>query len=110
MIFGNVVVMAEFEREMIAERMVAGMRAAKRRSRQVGRPRKLPRKLDHARQLIAEGNETQAGAAAVLGVGVATLIRVLKAVDDFGGSPARGKLQAALRAGKLGRHAGGSSP
>jgi DNA invertase Pin-like site-specific DNA recombinase len=46
--------------------------------RHVGRPRKLTsHKLDHARQLIAEGKETQAGAAALLGVGVATLRRAL---------------------------------
>ena len=66
--------MAEFEREMISERTVAGMQAGKRRGRHVGRPRKLTdHKLDHARGLIAEGKETQAGAAALLGIGVATL-------------------------------------
>jgi DNA invertase Pin-like site-specific DNA recombinase len=64
---------------MISERTVAGMPAAKRRGRHVGRPRKLtPHRLDHARQLIGEGKETQAGAAALLGVGVATLRRALK--------------------------------
>jgi DNA invertase Pin-like site-specific DNA recombinase len=78
MIFGILAVMAEFEREMISERTVAGMQAAKRRSRHVGRPPKLtPHKVAHARQLIAEGKETQAGAAALLGVGVATLRRAL---------------------------------
>jgi DNA invertase Pin-like site-specific DNA recombinase len=79
MIFGILAVMAEFEREMISERTAAGMAAAKRRGRHVGRPPKLtPYKLDHARRLIAEGKETQAGAAALLGVGVATLRRALK--------------------------------
>ena len=71
--------LAEFERSLISERTSAGMQAAKRRGRHVGRPPKLtPHKLDHARQLIAEGKETQAGAAALLGVGVATLRRRLK--------------------------------
>jgi DNA invertase Pin-like site-specific DNA recombinase len=77
MIFGILAVMAEFE-EMISERTVAGMKAAKRRGRHVGRPPKLTaHEIGHARQLIAEGNETQAGAAALLGVGVATLRRAL---------------------------------
>src|SRR4051812_16260849 len=76
-------VMAEFEREMISERTVAGMQAAKRRGRYVGRPPKLtPHKIDHARQLIADGKETQAGAAALLGVGVATLRRALNGKRD----------------------------
>jgi DNA invertase Pin-like site-specific DNA recombinase len=79
MIFGILAVMAEFEREMISERTVAGMQAAKRRGRHVGRPPKLtPHKIDHARQLIADGKETQAGAAALLGVGVATLRLALR--------------------------------
>jgi DNA invertase Pin-like site-specific DNA recombinase len=101
MIFGILAVMAEFERELMSERTSAGMKAAKRRGRHVGRPPKLtPHKIDHARQLIAEGNETKAGAAALLGVGVATLRRALNAHDDPGGSPARGKRRASVRAGK----------
>jgi len=94
-------VMAEFEHEMISERTMAGMKAAKRRGRHVGRPRKLtPHKLDHARQLIAEGRETKAGAAALLGVDAVTLRRALKGPDDLGGSPARGRCPASVRAGK----------
>jgi DNA invertase Pin-like site-specific DNA recombinase len=70
--------LAEFERSLISERTSAGMKAAKRRGRHVGRPLKLtPHKIDHARQLIAEGKETKAGAATLLGVGVATLRRAL---------------------------------
>jgi len=41
MIFGILAVMAEFERELMSERTVAGMAAAKRRGRHVGRPRKV---------------------------------------------------------------------
>src|SRR6266850_4291774 len=41
MIFGILAVMAEFEREMISERTVAGMKAAKRRGQHLGRPPKL---------------------------------------------------------------------
>jgi DNA invertase Pin-like site-specific DNA recombinase len=79
MIFGILAVMAEFERELMSERTIAGMAAAKRRGRHVGRPPKLtPHKLDRARQLIAEGAENRAGAAALLGVHVKTLRRALK--------------------------------
>jgi DNA invertase Pin-like site-specific DNA recombinase len=71
---------------------MAGMRAAKRRGRHVGRPRKLtPHKLDHARQLIAEGKETRAGAAALLGVDAVTLRRALKGPDDLASSLHKGK-------------------
>src|SRR5689334_17578931 len=41
MIFGILAVMAEFEREMISERTVSGMKAAKSRGVRVGRPPKL---------------------------------------------------------------------
>jgi len=79
MIFGILAVMAEFEREMISERTKAGMAAAKRRGRHVGRPRKLTaHKLDHARELIGDGTENRAGAAALLGVHVKTLRRALR--------------------------------
>jgi DNA invertase Pin-like site-specific DNA recombinase len=93
-ILGVFAALAEFERELIRERTRAGMAAAKRRGRHVGRPRKLtPHKIDHARQLIADDRETRAGAAALLGVDAVTLRRALKGLDDLGGSPAREKFQ-----------------
>ena len=71
-----------FERSLISERTSAGMKAAKRRGRHVGRPLKLtPHKIDYPRQLIAEGKETKAGAATLLGVGVATLRRALNGIN-----------------------------
>ncbi len=79
LIFAVFAGLAEFESELTRERTIAGMAAAKRRGRHVGRPRKLtPHKLDHARALIAEGKETRAGAAALLGVDPVTLRRALK--------------------------------
>jgi DNA invertase Pin-like site-specific DNA recombinase len=71
--FAMLAAFAEFERELNRERTKAGMAAAKRRGRHVGRPRKLTdHKLDHATQLIADGTENRAGAAALLGVYVKT--------------------------------------
>ena len=101
LIFAVFAAFAEFERELIRERTMAGMRAAKRRGRHVGRPRKLtPHKLNRARELIAEGRETKAGAAALLGVDAVTLRRALKGPDDLGSIPAREKPSASVRAEK----------
>lgn len=77
--FHMVASFAHFERSLIAERTKAGMKAAKRRGRHVGRPRKLTdHQLSHARSLIGKNNETQAGAASLLGVNVSTLRRALR--------------------------------
>jgi DNA invertase Pin-like site-specific DNA recombinase len=76
--FAMLAAFAEFERELNRERTKAGMAAAKRRGRHLGRPRKLTdHKLDRARQLIADGTENRASAAALLGVHVKTLRRAL---------------------------------
>jgi DNA invertase Pin-like site-specific DNA recombinase len=70
--------LAEFERELISERTSAGMAAAKRRGKHVGRPRKLSaQQIDHARKLLESENETRAGVAALFSVDVATLRRAL---------------------------------
>lgn len=77
LIFGIFAALAEFERELIRERTKAGMQAAKRRGRHVGRPRKLTaHQLAHARALI-EGGKEKGEVAALLGVGKATLRRAL---------------------------------
>lgn len=71
--------LAEFERELIAERTRAGIAAARRRGVQLGRPRRLDHhQVRHAAKLIDGGEETVAGAAALLGVGRNTLGRALK--------------------------------
>ena len=70
--------LAEFERALIGERTKAGMQAAKRRGKTVGRPRKLTaHQLDYARALLTTGKETRAGVAELFGVDVATLRRAL---------------------------------
>jgi DNA invertase Pin-like site-specific DNA recombinase len=75
--FGMFAVIAEFERELIRERTKAGMNAARRRGKRVGRPLSLtPEKLDLARRLVAEG-KGKAMAARMIGVNPATLRRGL---------------------------------
>jgi DNA invertase Pin-like site-specific DNA recombinase len=101
MVFGILAVMAEFERELMSERTSAGMKAAKRRGRHVGRPPKLTlEQLALARQLIDSDLETRAGAAALLKVGKSTLRRRLNAPDGSGGTATGEKRPASVRAGK----------
>lgn len=70
--------LAEFERELIVERTKAGMAAARRRGKHVGRPRKLTaQQVEHARALLKSGKKTRASIAALFGVDVATLRRAL---------------------------------
>lgn len=70
---------AEYERELIAQRTKAGMAAAKRQGKHVGRPRVLTgQQISHARSLIEDGQETLASAARLFGVGKSTLWRALK--------------------------------
>ena len=53
--------LAEFERALIAERTKAGMKAARRRGKHMGRPPKLKRpQVQHAKELIASGKESRA--------------------------------------------------
>ena len=78
LIFGVFAAFSEFERELIRERTKAGMQAARRRGKHVGRPVILtPEKLDLARRLIAEG-KGRSIAARMVGVDPATLRRKLK--------------------------------
>lgn len=77
MVFGVIASLAEFERELIRERTRAGMAAAKRRGRHVGRP-KARVDLTHALALRAEGKPIP-DIARTLGIGVSTLYKALAA-------------------------------
>lgn len=75
--FGMFAVIAEFERELIRERTKAGMAAARRRGKRVGRPPLLtPENLNLARRLLAEG-KGRGEVARMLRVAPATLRRRL---------------------------------
>ena len=68
---------AEDERERLRERTKAGMAAARRRGRHVGRPALLtPEKLDLAARLLSDG-KGRAVTARMIGVSPATLRRAL---------------------------------
>lgn len=77
MVYGVIASMAEFERELIRERVVAGLAAAKRRGRKGGRPR-VRVDIGRALELHAKGFSVRA-TASELGIGVATLVRALAA-------------------------------
>jgi DNA invertase Pin-like site-specific DNA recombinase len=75
MVFGVIASLAEFERELIVERVRAGMAAAKRRGRRAGRPHKRV-DIARARAMRTEGRPLREIAAA-LDVGLGTLHRAL---------------------------------
>ena len=72
--------LAEFERELIRERTVAGLAAARARGRSGGRPRVMtPEKLAVARQMYNSRRHNLATIAATVGVSRSTLYRHLGA-------------------------------
>jgi DNA invertase Pin-like site-specific DNA recombinase len=74
---------AQFERDLIIERTTAGLRAAKRRGKELGPPRKWTLDMaQRARQLMTRDNLNADDAARVLGVSRRTLFRGLRAARD----------------------------
>lgn len=79
MLYGQLAVFAEFEREQISERTKAGMRAAKARGKHIGRPRKLTaEQITHARTQIASRQDTITHIAQFYGVAPVTLSRAVR--------------------------------
>lgn len=79
--------LAEFERELIRERTLAGLSAARARGKKGGRPKKLDeKKLLLARDLLSNQERTVEEVCEVLGVGRTTLYRAL---GPGGTGPAR---------------------
>lgn len=74
--------LAEFEHSLIVERVNAGIAAAKKRGKRIGRPRKLtPAQIVHAREVIDGGLQAAAGMAGLLGVDHSTLWRSMRRLE-----------------------------
>jgi DNA invertase Pin-like site-specific DNA recombinase len=70
--------LAEFERELIRERTMAGLAAARARGRKGGRPSVMtPEKLKVAREMLDTGEHTAQTVAATIGVSRSSLYRAL---------------------------------
>ena len=79
MLYGQLAVFAEFEREQISERTKAGMAAAKARGTHVGRPRKLSdAQITRAKRRLASQSDTINHMAKSYGVVPLTLRRALQ--------------------------------
>jgi DNA invertase Pin-like site-specific DNA recombinase len=71
--------LAQFERELIRERTMAGLAAARARGRKGGRPRKLtPEKLQVAKAMYESREHTVGAIAATIGVSRASVYRYLR--------------------------------
>ena len=71
--------LAEFERDLIRERTKAGMKAAKKRGKHIGRPPALsPTQILHMNELLNRQNKTQKEAAELLGVSANTIWRTVQ--------------------------------
>jgi DNA invertase Pin-like site-specific DNA recombinase len=71
--------LAEFERSLIGERTKAGLKAARKRGKRLGRPQSLTEaQLSHAAHMIRTKQETASGMAEMFGVDRSTLHRALK--------------------------------
>ncbi len=74
--------MAQFERSLIVERTKAGMAAAKKRGKHIGRPPALSSgQIQHMQELINQG-KTQGTVAELFGVSANTIGRALRKQDE----------------------------
>jgi DNA invertase Pin-like site-specific DNA recombinase len=68
---------AELERDLIRERVSAGMAAAKRRGAAIGRPKALSREQAERLERLHRAGRTQREIATLLGIGKGTVARAL---------------------------------
>lgn len=81
LLFNMLGAIAEFERDLIRDRVVAGMRAAQRRGKAIGRPQRLQSdQRDRIVRLRRSGRSLRE-IAAMLGVSKSTVGRALEATD-----------------------------
>jgi DNA invertase Pin-like site-specific DNA recombinase len=83
LLFNMLAAIAEFERDLIRERVLAGLRRARARGTRLGRPRRYQVNVERARGLLGQGLSLRA-AARVLGVHPSA---VRRAVDREGPVP-----------------------
>lgn len=82
MLYGQLAVFAEFEREQIRERTKAGMAAAKARGVHIGRPRKLTeRQARHAKYSLANTDDSVIKLATSYHVSQITIRRAISEID-----------------------------
>ena len=77
-LFQMMTVFAEFEREMIRERVCAGLEKARANGKRLGRPT-VPASVEHSIRAARQTGKGQLAIARELGVGVSTVRRVLGA-------------------------------
>jgi DNA invertase Pin-like site-specific DNA recombinase len=65
LLFHVLAAIAEFERDLIRERVIAGLRRARAQGRRLGRPRRYIVDPDEARQLLSGGHSLRAAARAL---------------------------------------------
>lgn len=71
--------LAQFERRLLSERTKAGLEAAKKRGKKLGRPFILnEQQINHAREMTSSGKVTVSEMAGILGVHRSTLHRTFK--------------------------------
>lgn len=77
--------LAQYERALIRERVMAGLEAAKRRGKRGGRPRRMDEeKIEAAKALLSNPSVTVSSAARSVGVARSTLVDSLKRVPVDG--------------------------
>ena len=86
LLFTMLAAVAEFERELIRERVIAGVRRAKAKGKKLGRPRKTHVDAEQARRLMQAGSSLRA-AARMLSVHPSAVLRAL-AREVASGGPA----------------------
>ena len=76
-LFNTLAAVAELERDLIRERVTAGISAARRRGTRFGRPAALTREMTERAHRLRRGGQSVRAIAQLLGVGVATVHRAL---------------------------------